>query len=114
LIQLVRVAVQEREDALQLGQRVLANLHNGRLVRLYHRHGARRAARVRALALLGRIGRDALAVKVIQRCGRLCERVRGRRRLRGRLGGRGRCWAGRGGGGRGRGGLVLVVGTTPL
>lgn len=40
LVQLVGVAVQEHEDALQLGQRVLANLHDGRLVSLYHGHGA--------------------------------------------------------------------------
>lgn len=39
LVQLVRVAVEEGEDALQLRQRVLAHLHDWRLVRLNHRHG---------------------------------------------------------------------------
>jgi hypothetical protein len=42
LVQLVGVAVQEREDALQLGERVLADLHDGRLVGLYHGQRARR------------------------------------------------------------------------
>ena len=40
LVQLVGVAVQEHEDALQLRQRVLAHFHDGRLVCLYHGHGA--------------------------------------------------------------------------
>ena len=76
LIQLVRVAVQEGEDALQLGQRVLAYLHDGRLVRLYHGHGARGAAGVGTLALLlGCAGRGSPAVEVIQRGGRFRKRV---------------------------------------
>lgn len=114
LVQLVRVAVQEHEDALQLGQRVLADLHDGRLVRLYHGHGAGRAAGVCALALrLGGGRRGALAVEVVQRRGTLSERVGGRRRLRGRLRGGGRRWAGRGCGGRGVC-LGLVRTATPL
>jgi hypothetical protein len=51
LVQLVRVTVQEGEDALQLGQRVLADLHDWRLVRLDHRHWADGGSRVAAVAL---------------------------------------------------------------
>lgn len=43
LVQLVGVAVEEREDTLQLGQSVLADLHDGRLVRLDHGQRARGA-----------------------------------------------------------------------
>jgi hypothetical protein len=66
LVQLVRMAVQEGEDALQLRQRVLAYLHNGRLVRLYHGHGARGAAGVGTLALLlGGAGRGSPVVEIV-------------------------------------------------
>lgn len=43
LVQLVGVTVQEHEDTLQLRESVLADLHDGRLVRLYHGQRARGA-----------------------------------------------------------------------
>jgi hypothetical protein len=71
LVQLVRMAVQEHEDALQLGQRVLADLHDGRLVCLNHRHWADGGSRVAAVALGSSAGGWAFVVI----------RVQGRRRL---------------------------------
>jgi hypothetical protein len=98
LVQLVGVAVQEHEDALQLGEGVLADLHDGRLVCLYHGQRARRLtprARVRARRVL--LG--------VEACGRDGERGRVRFfRRRGPDGGRG----GRGRGGR-RGGRRIAA-----
>jgi hypothetical protein len=64
LVELVGVAVEEGEYAEQLRERVSPQLHDGRLVRLYHRHWALGGSRVGALVLSGR-GRCALAVDVV-------------------------------------------------
>lgn len=40
MIQLVRVAVEQRENGLQLRDGVLVDLHDGRLIRLDHGHGS--------------------------------------------------------------------------
>lgn len=40
VVQLVGVAVEQREDGLQLRNRVLVDLHDHRLIGLYHGHGS--------------------------------------------------------------------------
>lgn len=40
MVQLVGVAVEQREDGQQLRNRVLVNLHDHRLIGLYHGHGS--------------------------------------------------------------------------
>ena len=93
LVQLVGMAVEEHEDALQLGQGVVAHFHDGRLVCLDHGHGADRGAGVAALAVGGGARRRAVVVVGFQGGGRVGKAV----------GGSGLPGQGRGGAGRGRG-----------
>jgi hypothetical protein len=46
LVELVGVTVEESKDAVELGERVCANVHDRRLVRLDHGNGARGRARL--------------------------------------------------------------------
>jgi hypothetical protein len=97
------MTVEESKDALQLGQRVGTDIHDRRLVCLYHGHGARGWARVGAAALVMRRGRSTLVMVHVEGSGRLLEGRGGGRRGAGR------------GGRRGRGRLLLQVGrATPL
>jgi hypothetical protein len=92
LVELIRMTIEERKDALELGECVCADLHDGRLVGLYHGHGARRCPRVgaRAGGLVSGRGRGSLVVVRVEGRGGL--RKGGRRRL---LGWRERCGRGR-------------------